>query len=240
VAAIDRWLVPALLGPGRLAERVRALEATRSHVLDDSAATLRRIERDLHDGTQAQLATLAMSLGQAKEKLHHDAEVPYDPAGALALIDAAHTQAKEALVELRNIARGIHPPALDLGLDAALATLVARSAVPAALDIDLPTRPGPAIETIAYFSAAELLANVAKHSRAGRATVCLVAQDQRLVLTVTDDGVGGAAVVAGVGETAGTGLSGLADRVATVDGHLEVDSPPGGPTVVTVELPLQV
>jgi signal transduction histidine kinase len=237
VTGVERWLARLLLGPGRgLAERVRTLEETRSHVLDDSAATLRRIERDLHDGTQAQLATLAMNLGQAKEKLQHDAEVPFDPAGALELVDAAHHQAKEALVELRNIARGIHPPALDLGLDAALATLVARSAVPAVLAIDLPERPTPAIEAIAYFSAAELLANVARHSGAARATVDVAAGDGRLRLTVTDDGAGGAA--AGAGE--GTGLSGLADRVHAVDGRLDVDSPPGGPTVVTVELPLQV
>jgi signal transduction histidine kinase len=239
VTALERWLARTLLGPGRgLAERVRSLEETRSHVLDDSAATLRRIERDLHDGTQAQLATLAMNLGQAKERLQHDAEVPFDPAAALELVDAAHHQAKEALVELRNIARGIHPPALDLGLDAALATLVARSAVPAVLTIDLPERPTPAIEAIAYFSAAELLANVARHSGAARATVDVAAGDGRLQLTVTDDGVGGAGAAAGEG--GGTGLRGLADRVHAVDGRLDVDSPPGGPTVVTVELPLQV
>jgi signal transduction histidine kinase len=126
VTSVDRWLVRGLLGPGRLTERVRALEETRAHVVDDSAASLRRIERDLHDGTQAQLATLAMKLGQAKEKLEHGSEVPFDPTGALELVDAAHRHAKGALVELRDIARGIHPPALDVGLDAALATLVSR------------------------------------------------------------------------------------------------------------------
>jgi signal transduction histidine kinase len=232
VISIDRWFVRALLGPGRLAERVRTLEATRTHVLDDSAATLRRIERDLHDGTQAQLATLAMNLGQAKEKLQHDADVPFDPAGALQLVDTAHSQAKEALVELRNIARGIHSPALDVGLDAALATLVARSTVPAVLHINVPARPTQAIETIAYFSAAELLANVAKHSGARGARVDVTGREGRLHLTVADDGVGGAA------PEAGSGLTGLADRVHAVDGSLQVDSPPGGPTVVTVELPL--
>jgi signal transduction histidine kinase len=247
VVALDRWLVRNLLGPGRLAERVRTLEATRTHVLDDSAATLRRIERDLHDGTQAQLATLAMHLGQAKEKLQHDADVPFDPAGAFELVDAAHAQAKEALAELRHIARGIHPPALDLGLDAALATLVARSAVPAELAIDVPERPSPAIESIAYFSAAELLANVARHSGAARAAVDVVAREGRLVLTVRDDGRGGATVLPAPavsgdaeGPGAGTGLPGLAERVHAVDGRLDVDSPSGGPTVVTVELPLRV
>jgi len=250
VTSLDRRLVRGLLGPGRLAERVRVLEANRTQVLDDSAVTLRRIERDLHDGTQAQLATLAMHLGQAKEKLQHDADVPFDPAGALELVDAAHAQAKEALAELRHIARGIHPPALDLGLDAALATLVARSAVPAVLAIDVPERPSPAIESIAYFSAAELLANVARHSGAARAAVDVAAQDGRLVLTVRDDGRGGAAVGPGsagaevgaeaaAGPGAGSGLAGLAERVHAVDGRLDVDSPSGGPTVVTVELPLR-
>jgi signal transduction histidine kinase len=232
VTSIDRWLVRSLLGPGRLAERVRDLEETRARVVDDSAVTLRRIERDLHDGTQAQLATLAMKLGQAKEKLEHGSEVPFDPAGALELIDAAHRHAKETLVELRDIARGIHPPALDVGLDAALATLVARSVVPAVLNVDIPSRPTNAIETITYFSVAELLANVAKHSRARRARVEVTARNDRLRIEVTDDGIGGARA------RAGSGLSGLADRVRAVDGYLSVVSPPGGPTSITVELPL--
>jgi len=232
IVSLDRWLVRGLLGPGRLAARVRDLEQTRAHVVDDSAATLRRIERDLHDGTQAQLATLAMNLGHAKDKLEHGSEVPFDPTGAVELVDAAHRQAKEALVELREIARRIHPPALDVGLDSALATLVARSAVPAVLHVDVPSRPTKAIETIAYFSAAELLANIAKHSRARHATVEVTARDDLLRLQVTDDGIGGAQL--GVG----SGLSGLADRVRAVDGHLRIWSPPGGPTVVTVDLPL--
>jgi len=232
VNAVDRWLIRGLLGPGRLAERVQALQETRARAIDDSAARLRRIERDLHDGTQASLATLAMNLGQAKEKLEHGSAVPFDPAGALELVAAAHRHAKEALIELRDIARGIHPPALDIGLDAALATLVARSAVPATLRIDVPVRPTQAIETIAYFSVAELLANVARHSRAGSATVEVTARDDRLRLKVIDDGIGGAQA------GAGSGLSGLGDRVRAVDGRLRVSSPKGGPTVVTVSLPL--
>jgi signal transduction histidine kinase len=231
VTSVDAWLVRRLLGPGR-AERVRTLERTRARVVDDSAAALRRIERDLHDGTQAQLATLAMKLGQAKEKLVQRSAVPFDPTGALELVDAAHRQAKETLVELRDIARGIHPPALDLGLDAALATLVARSAVPTTLRFDVPARPTPAIETIAYFSTAELLANIAKHSRARHASVEATARDGLLRLAVSDDGLGGAAL------TAGSGLQGLADRVRSVDGDLSIQSPPGGPTTVTIELPL--
>jgi signal transduction histidine kinase len=173
-----------------------------------------------------------MRLGQAKEKLEHDADVPFDPTAALELVDAAHRQAKDTLLELRDIARGIHPPALDVGLDAALTTLVARSAVPATVHIDLPTRPTPAIETIAYFSAAELLANVARHSRARHASVEVTAGDGRLRLHVTDDGVGGAEL--GIG----SGLQGLLDRVRAVDGDLSIVSPPGGPTAVTIELPL--
>ena len=233
VTSLDGWLVRALLAPGRLAERVSSLERTRAQAVEDAAARLRRIERDLHDGAQVQLATLAMKLGQAREKLQHGAEVPYDPDGALALVEAAHRHAKEALVELRDIARGIHPPALDVGLDPALATLVARSAVPATLAIDVPVRPSQAIETITYFSAAELIANVAKHSRARHATVEVAAHNGMLRLRVSDDGIGGAE------PDAGSGLSGLADRVRAVDGHLQVSSPPGGPTVVTVELPLR-
>jgi signal transduction histidine kinase len=228
---VDRRLMRGLLGRSG-SDRVRQLEVARAQVVDDAATTLRRIERDLHDGTQAQLATLAMTLGQAKEKLERRTNVPYDPEGALDLVDAAHRHAKEALVELRDIARGIHPPALDVGLDAALTTLVARSAVPALLQAEIPVRPAMAIETIAYFTVAELLANVTKHSRARHATVEVTGQDGMLRLAVTDDGIGGAR------PGGGSGLLGLTERVRAVDGQLQVSSPPGGPTVITVELPL--
>lgn len=233
VTSMDRWMVRRLLGPGGSDERIRGLEQSRAQVVDDSAAALRRIERDLHDGTQAQLATLAMRLGQAKEKLEPGSAVPLDPDGALELVDAAHRQAKEALVELRDIARGIHPPALDLGLEAALTTLVARSTVPTTLRIDVPTRPTPAIETIAYFSVAELLANVSKHSSASHADVEVIGQNRRLHVRVIDDGVGGALL------GMGSGLKGLDDRVRGIDGALSIESPREGPTVVTVELPLR-
>ena len=230
---VDRMLMRSWLGPSRSAQRVTALEAARSRVVDDATATLRRIERDLHDGTQAQLATLAMTLGQVKEKLEHRPDVPFDPDGALALAETAHRHAKEALVELRDIARGIHPPALDVGLDAALATLVQRSAVPATLRAEIPARPASSIEAIAYFTVAELLANAAKHSRARRAYVEVACQDTSLSLQVRDDGVGGAR------PRAGSGLAGLLDRVQAVDGRLHVSSPPGGPTVIDVRLPLR-
>jgi signal transduction histidine kinase len=228
----DRQLIRSLLGRPASAERVRELEHARTRIVDEAATRLRRIEHDLHDGTQAQLGTLAMTLGQAKEKLEHREGVPYDPAGALHLIEAAHRHAKEALVELRDITRGIHPPALDLGLDAALATLVARSAIPATLRADLSQRPDKAIETIAYFTVAELLANAAKHSQARCVTVEITERGGTLHLQVHDDGVGGAS------PGAGSGLTGLADRLRAVDGRLNIVSPPGGPTVISVELPL--
>lgn len=229
---IDCRLIHSLLGAGTTAERVRELEDSRSRLAEDAAGTLRQIERDLHDGTQAQLGALAMKLGQAKEKLEEDGEVPYDPAGALGLVDGAHRHAKEALFELRDIVRGIHPPVLDLGLDAALATLVARSALPATMHVTVPRRPTKAVETIAYFAVAELLNNAAKHSDARHIIVEVIERDGALHIHVQDDGIGGAA------PGAGTGLSGLADRLSSVDGRLEVVSPRGGPTDVSIELPL--
>lgn len=231
-ARLDVLLMTKLLGPSGGEVRVERLERARGVVAEDAAATLRRIERDIHDGTQAQLVALAMNLGELKEHLAAD-PAAVDPA-TLELVRAAHGHAKEALDELRNIARGIHPPSLDLGLDHALATLTARSAVPAALDARLPTRPAQAIETIAYYSAAELLTNVAKHSGANRADVTVTEHGSHLILTVTDDGGGGA------DPAGGTGLLGLAKRLQAVDGSLRIDSPLGGPTTVTVDLPLRL
>jgi len=231
VVAADGWLVRGLLGPGALTERVRALEETRALAVDDSAAMLRRLERDLHDGTQARLVALTMSLGMAREKLG-DGGQPLDADRARELVASAQETATEAIVELRDLARGIHPPVLDGGLADALETLVARSAVGVELTVDIPVRPTAAIETIAYFCAAELLANVIKHSAARRAAVQAAQRDGVLRLRVADDGVGGAR------PGAGSGLDGLAQRVRTVDGSLAISSPDGGPTVITVELPL--
>jgi signal transduction histidine kinase len=232
VVATDRRLLVALLGPGRLALRVRDLEHTRALAVDDAAAQLRRVERDLHDGAQIRLATLAMHLGLARETLAEAGEG--DEVGrARELVDAAHRDAKQALVELRDLARGIHPPVLDSGLDDALATLAATSAIPVELACDLPERPAPAIETIAYYCAAELLANAAKHSHASRVTVRADGRHGSLVLEVGDDGVGGA------DPARGSGLAGLAQRVSTVDGRLRIASPRGGPTLVSVHLPLR-
>jgi signal transduction histidine kinase len=220
---------------GHAADRVRELEQSRTHLVDDAAARLRRIERDLHDGPQAQMVAVAMKLGLAREKLTGVAmgagASSSDAARALELVEAAHRGAKEAIEELRELARGIHPSVLDHGLGTALSTLAARSGVPVELVTDLPERSSAAIETIAYFCAAELITNVAKHSGARRATLEVVNASGRLRVRVSDDGCGGARV-----EASG-GLAGLAERAGTVDGRLQISSPPGGPTVVTVELP---
>jgi signal transduction histidine kinase len=230
--ALDRALARSLLGPGGLTQRLRDLERTRAQAVDDSAALLRRLERDLHDGAQVRLAALAMNLGRAREQLGDRGE-PADLTKARELVDAAHRSAKDALAELRDLARGIHPPVLDNGLPDALATLAAGSAVPVRLAIDIPIRPTPAIETIAYFSAAELLANAAKHSQANAVTIHAAQHDGVLRLCVTDDGIGGA------DPGRGSGLAGLAARARTVDGGVHIESPRGGPTRITVDLPMR-
>ncbi|HTZ28036.1 MAG TPA: sensor domain-containing protein [Streptosporangiaceae bacterium] len=226
-AAADCWLMRAMLGPGRLAQRVADLEESRALAVEDSAALLRRVERDLHDGAQIRLATLAMNLGMARERLENDADPELRE-----LVDAAHQGAKDALADLRNLARGIHPPALDNGLPDALATLAAGSVIPVELTAETPQRPAPAIETIAYFCAAELLANAVKHSGANKISIELAGRGEVLVLRVSDDGVGGA------DQALGTGLAGLSQRVRTVDGQVHVVSPAGGPTQVAVTLPM--
>jgi len=212
------------------AERARELQERRARVVDESAARLRRIERDLHDGAQVRLAALAMTLGEIKESLDVAHGVD-ESARTRMLVAAAHRNAKETLAQLRDLARGIHPPVLDRGLGAALATLAETSMVPVGLEVGIAERPSPAIEAMAYFCAAELLANVAKHSGASRAAVSVRGQDGRIVMTVTDDGSGGARLAHG------GGLAGLLERVQTVDGRLGIDSPAGGPTAITIELP---
>jgi signal transduction histidine kinase len=214
-------------------QRVRDLEQSRARAVDDSATRLRRIEHDLHDGAQAQMVAVAMKLGLAREKLAGmiDGTEQANLERVLALVAGAHQGAKEAITELRDLARGIHPPVLDHGLDTALTTLAARSEVPVDLVVDLPERPSAAVETIAYFCAAELLANVTKHSGARCATLEVVHMPTLLRVRVSDDGTGGARI-----EPRG-GLAGLAERVKTVDGTLQISSPPGGPTFIAIELP---
>ncbi|MDG4860234.1 sensor domain-containing protein [Streptomyces sp. T-3] len=223
---VDRVLVAGLLGPSQLDTRVVELESDRGVVVDAAAADLRRIERDLHDGAQARLVALAMDLGLAKEKLQED------PQAAARMVDEAHGEVKVALQELRDLARGIHPAVLtDRGLDAALSALAARCTVPVQVEVDLPARPAPAIEGIAYFTVSELLQNVSKHAQASRATVDVWRAGDRLMLQVGDDGGGGADT------SLGSGLAGLAERLDSVDGILVVNSPVGGPTSVAAELP---
>ncbi|MDI3385815.1 sensor domain-containing protein [Streptomyces sp. B-S-A8] len=226
----DRAMVRGLLSPSdELERRIAELESDRGTVVDTAAADLRRIERDLHDGAQARLVNLAMGLGLAKEKLR---EGQADAAVA-AMVDEAHGEVKLALQELRDLARGIHPAVLtDRGLGAALSSLAARCTVPVRVTVALPERPAPAIEGIAYFTVSELLQNVSKHSGARSASVEVWRADRRLLLRVEDDGRGGASLDGG-----GTGMAGLADRLGAVDGLFVVDSPTGGPTTVSAELP---
>ncbi len=225
----DRLLVRGLLGMEDLSKRVRELERSRATAVDDATQRLRRIERDLHDGAQAQLVALAMKLGIAKDELAAEGG---DITQAQAMVTAAHANAKQALTELRDLARGIHPAALDAGLDVALSTLVATSGIDARVTVDLPRRPPQSIETIAYFSVAELLTNAAKHTTAD-IEIEVSAPSNSLRLVVRDTGEGGARSVPG------GGLAGIEERLATVDGRLDVQSPQGGPTVITAEIPLQ-
>ncbi|HEY7485800.1 MAG TPA: sensor domain-containing protein [Streptosporangiaceae bacterium] len=219
-----------LLGPSEkqaLRARAEHLQASRARGVDAAEAERRRIERDLHDGAQQQLLAVAMDLGRARAKLDEDPET------ARQLIELAHSGTKEAIAELRNLARGIYPAILtDRGLDAALSALAARAPVPVDVGVDLPgDRPPAAVESIAYFVVAESLTNVAKYARATRATVRVFRDSNWIVVEITDNGVGGAT------NLPGGGLSGLADRAAGIDGILSVNSPPGGPTVIRADLP---
>jgi signal transduction histidine kinase len=222
--ALAQWL---LAPPKDLAARVAELEVSRDRVVDAAEGERRRIERDLHDGAQQRLVALAMELGRAQAKFADDVD------GARDLVDQAHAEAKAALTELRNLVRGVHPPVLtDRGLDAALSGLAAICPVPVDVQVDVPVRPKPAVEAVAYFLVAEALTNVAKHSRASHVSVFVEGHGfpGTLTVVVSDDGIGGA-------DPGGAGLSGLADRVAGVDGSLSLESPSGGPTIVSAVLP---
>ena len=228
LATADTAMSRRLLGPpSDLAARVREVEISRERVVDAAEGERRRMERDLHDGAQQRLVALAMDLGRAQAKFADD------PDGARVLVDQAHAQAKEALLELRNLVRGVHPPVLtERGLDAALSGLAALCPIPVDVHVDVPVRPRSAVEAVAYFMVAEALTNVAKHSRASQAKVVVEGRGYPGTLTVmiSDDGIGGA-------DPGGSGLSGLADRVSGVDGRLSVESPSGGPTIIAAELP---
>jgi signal transduction histidine kinase len=222
---VARWL----LAPRRekeLGEQVTRLETRRAAAIDSAEAERRRIERDLHDGAQQRLVTLAMGLGAARERLESD------PESGRRMVADAHEDAKAALREIRDLVRGIHPVILeDRGLDAALSAVVARSAVPVTLNVDVADRPPPTVESAAYFVVTEALTNVARHAHATRASVTLARSGDRLVVEVSDNGVGGA------DPEAGTGLRGLRDRITALGGTLHLVSPTGGPTTLIVDVP---
>jgi signal transduction histidine kinase len=229
----DEDLARALLGPGRreeLAQRVESLARSRADLVAAADAERRRIERDLHDGAQQRLVSLAMNLGMARERFEGEAE------SVRQAIAAAHDEAVLALAELREFIRGLHPAVLsDRGLGPALSGLAARAPLPVRLRVDVPRPASPGVEAVAYFIVSEALTNVVKHAQATRAEVTVTRAGDVLRIAVTDDGRGGAVPVAG----GGTGLPGLAQRAAAVDGTLSIDSPPGGPTVITAELPCE-
>jgi signal transduction histidine kinase len=224
-AYIQAKLVQALL-QGEEQERITELEVSRAGAVDAAAGELRRIERDLHDGAQARLVALAMEIGMAREQM------ATDPEAAAVLLAGAHEDAKTALVELRDLARGIHPAILtDRGLDAAVSALAARCPVPCTVAIHLPERLPAAVESAAYFTIAEALTNVAKHSGASHCAITGEVEDMRLTVEVADDGRGG------LRESSGTGITGLRGRVEALDGRLLVVSPAGAGTMLRAELP---
>jgi signal transduction histidine kinase len=228
VAALDAMAARALLGPSRTEElehRVERLAETRAGVVDAADAERRRLERDLHDGTQQRLVSLAINLGMARAQTATVEE-------AHEAIAEAHEEAKAALAELRNLIRGLHPAVLeDRGLDAALSGVAARMPIPVRVTVDVPRRPAATIEAVAYFVVSEGLTNITKHAQASQAEVFVQRTGDRLHIIVSDDGAGGA------DPARGTGLAGLARRAESVDGTFEISSPPGGPTLLTVDLP---
>jgi signal transduction histidine kinase len=226
LGALDRAILRLIDARGTLERRVETLEETRARTVDVGMADRRQIERDLHDGAQQRLLALGMELSRALEKFDDD------PDEAKRLVSDAHGEAQAAIVELRSLARGIHPAVLtDRGLDAALSALAARSPVPVQLDVNLTTRPPASVEATAYFVVAEALANAAKHAGAAELRVRVETRGERLYVVVSDDGMGGAEL------RPGGGLAGLEDRVAAVDGSLALTSPRGGPTLLVAELP---
>ncbi|MGK5678268.1 histidine kinase [Actinoplanes sp. URMC 104] len=237
-ARADTAVARALLGPSRseeLSVRVATLARSRADIIAATDAERRRIERDLHDGAQQRLVSLAMNLGMARATLTDT------PEPARRAIEAAHDEATQALAELREFVRGLHPAVLDdRGLDAALSGITARAPLPVRLTVAVPSRCSPVIEAIAYFVVSEALTNIAKHAHASRAEVTVERVADRLRVVVADDGRGGATLGATRGRPGdgdGTGLRGLAQRAASVDGTFTLHSPAGGPTTITVELP---
>lgn len=224
LVAIDRALTRTLLAPDADRERIADLEESRATIAADTTATLRRIERDLHDGTQARLVSLGLMLSRLEPRVTNPQ--------ARDLVDAARRSVAEGLDELREIIRGMHPPALDDGLPTALATLAARSPFPTRFRDELHARVSDATATTLYFTAAELLTNVARHAEASQVDIRLAETGDTIVLAVRDDGCGGARP-----SNPQSGLAGLERRARSLGGELSVESPDGGPTTITMTLP---
>lgn len=228
----DAVLNYMLLAPSRnteLESRVEQLTTSRAETVDAHATELRRVERDLHDGAQARLVALGMSLGLAEDAVERD------PESVRGLLAEAREASGQALAELRDLVRGIHPPVLaDRGLDGAVQALCLACTVPTDVEINLPGRPSAPVESAAYFAISEALANVMKHSEAEKAWVQVAYDDGRLLMLVGDDGRGGAIA------EGGSGIRGLERRLAAFDGTVFVSSPIGGPTVVTMDLPCEL
>ncbi len=228
LARLEAVLGAALLdaSPDELRRRVADLASSRTRSMSAADEERRRLERDLHDGAQQRIVSLAMTLGLAQQKL------ATNPEQGARLVGEAHEEAKRALQDLRDLARGLHPAVLtDHGLEAALPALAARCPIPTRVDVAVSPRPAPTVESAAYFVVSEALTNVARHSRAANVQVTARREGDMLMIDVRDDGTGGARVVPG------GGLAGLTDRVGALDGRLTVSSPDGGPTVVHVEIP---
>jgi signal transduction histidine kinase len=227
IAAVARSAAVYFSPPGQeeLTQRIETLTSTRAGAVDQQEAELRRIERDLHDGAQARLVALGMTIGMAEQKLAED------PEGARELLEEARAGTGQALKELRDLARGIHPPVLaDRGLEAAVTALADGSPLRVIVHADIPHRPAAPVESAAYFVVAEALANAGKHSQAKRVDIRMIRDNDVLTVEVADDGVGGA-------DPNGSGLSGLRRRIEALDGTLRVASPPGGPTLIRAEMP---
>ena len=225
LALVLTFAIHAGIELSRRGSRISELETSRAGAVDQQETDLARIERDLHDGAQARLVALGMSLGMAQQKLESD------PAAAQALLAEAQQGTRDALEELRSLARGIRPPILaDRGLAAAIGALADRTPLDVSVAVDVPRRPPGAVESAAYFVAAEALANSGKHANAARVEIVVREDGDRLVIEVVDDGNGGA-------DPNGNGLRGLAHRVEALDGRLDVTSPAGGPTTIRAVIP---
>jgi signal transduction histidine kinase len=235
-ALLQASLASGLLGPSAAERRLMEVASGRRNAIEGADRRFRQLERNLHDGPQAQLVTIAMKLGDAVDRIQHGEDL----SNVASLLQSAHTLAQDTLVGVRGLSRGIHPPGLDDGLETAIGSLAAGMPLPVRVSVRLPDRPDAAIETIAYFCVSELVANVIKHARANSIAIDISQLDGVVSIVVDDDGMGGAELVPGGAPNESTGLNGLQERIAGVDGTLDILSPPGGPTTVRVALPQEL